>query len=288
MDLLNYLPSSLLDMAVAVGQDRLLVTRLDLEPEAELLVCSVAAMLEGGAKLITPSAKDCEDLKDFKLNILAENYAQPYSGLGIILPASLTGGTKDCIGTIVWSPGDSIVVICFGERQGTDDGGTMAYHIVIPYSSAETIEEILENHTVLESRDLWEAGEQRQIISMIKVMLNLCLFAVDRGVRVMPLDGRAEKRRRKARHDERMARLAARDAQEIIIQDLDMTVRATSPSVGGGGESDGRRQGMHRRRGHWKMQAHGPGQTLRKRIFVQSYMVHLSDNQDGEVQSILS
>ena len=85
-----------------------------------------------------------------------------------------------------------------------------------------------------------------------------------------------------------MARLAARDAQEVVIQDLDLILRATSRATDGIDGPGGRRQGMHRRRGHWKMQACGPGRTQRKRLFVHSYMVHADDGPDGEVHSILS
>lgn len=132
-----------------------------------------------------------------------------------------------------------------------------------------------------------EVARVSEAIPAVKLVLNLCLIGVERGVRVLPLDARAEKQRRRSRSDERMARLAARDAQEVVIQDLDLILRATSPATDGIDGPGGRRQRMHRRRGHWKMQAYGAGRTQRKRLFVRSSMVH-PDDLGGELQTILS
>lgn len=104
-----------------------------------------------------------------------------------------------------------------------------------------------------------EVARVSEAIPAVKLVLNLCLLGVERGVWELPLDARAGKRRRRARSDGRMARLAARDAHEVVIQDLDLILRATSPATDGIDGLGGHRQRMHQRRGHWKMQAYGPG-----------------------------
>lgn len=72
----------------------------------------------------------------------------------------------------------------------------------------------------------------------------------------------------------------------IEIQNLPLFRQAIDAETKVESDGDGRRLPMHRRRGHWKMQAHGPGMSERKRIFVHSYMVHPENG--GEVESIIS
>lgn len=286
MDLTNYLPPDLIDLASAATPRAALLARPDLDRSERLTIASIAMVLNGGAKIFRPSTEICEVLKHVELRISAEDYAQPYAGLGVVLPGSLFGGSKDRFATSFWEPGHPFLLTFFGERR-PHDPVIEAVHLRINPPPGITIEEYIADDEFGEGNGPTETARIQECIPIARVVMNLCLFAVERGVRVQALDPRAEKRRRKARSDERMARLAARDAQEVIIQDLDLILRATSPSGEGEG-SGGWRQRMHRRRGHWKMQAYGPGRTLRKRIFVRSYMVHAEDNPDGEVQSILS
>lgn len=190
----------------------------------------------------------------------------------MIVPGSLYGG-KDSLAVCAWQPGKGITMSCQAR----------SFH---HWTIGPRFKNILEDALI--DPDEEENDDGVVFDHIFRAVLNLNLFALEKGVRVLPLDPKAEKRRRKAHHDERMARLAARDAQEVIIQNLDLILRASSPSQGGGEASGLWRQGLHRRRGHWKMQACGPERSQRKRIHVQSYMVHADDNPDGEVQSILS
>lgn len=288
MDLTNYLPPDLLALAHEATGDPSVFARLHLAQHERITLYSVAMMLEGGAKLIKPSAAICEALKGVELNLVIEDYAQPYDGLGVVLPGSLFGATKDRIATSVWSRGRSVIVTFFDERGRTEVGLTKTNTLMISPPDGISMEEYLTGGAAAENLDPIEIAKLSEITPIARIVVNLCLFAVERGVRNLPLDPRAEKRRRRARTDLRMAQLAARDAQEVVIQDLDLILRASHSSGGEGGGSDGHRQRMHRRRGHWKMQAYGPGRSQRKRIFVQSYMVHPDDDPDGEVQSILS
>jgi hypothetical protein len=288
MDLTNFLPPDLLDLAHEAIEDPSLYSRLKLAEDERITLFSVAKMLEGGGKLIKTSAVICEGLIDVELNLGLEEYSQPYNGLGVILPGSLFGRTKDRIATSIWMPGRSVIITFFEERGRSNDGLTRTNTLILRPPAGMTIEEYLTGGAAEQNLGPREVARLHEITPIARVVINLCRFAVDRGIRLLPQGPRAEKQRRKGRTDERMARLAARDAQEIIIQDLDLIIRASAPSTGEKAGSGEWRQKMHRRRGHWKMQAYGPGQSQRKRIFVHSYMVHTEDNPDGEVQTILS
>lgn len=237
-----------------------------------LYLYALGEVIRGGAKVIRPTPELMRVLGHVELNIHLDDYAQPYPGVGVIVPGSLYGG-KGCLAVCAWQPGKGITMSC-------QAGG---FH---HWTIGPRFKDILERALI--DPDEKENDDGVDFDRIFRAVLNLNLFALERGVKILPLDPQSEKRRRKAHHDERMARLAARDGQEVIVQDLDLILRATSRSGGGDSQADGRRQRMHRRRGHWKMQAYGPGRTQRKRLFVHSYMVHADDTPDGEVHSILS
>jgi hypothetical protein len=117
-----------------------------------------------------------------------------------------------------------------------------------------------------------EAGDQSRILS--RIALGLGLLTVVKGEQVRPLDPKAGRRRHRSAGDERMARLAAREAQEVVVRDIDLIVRPR-PTDRNGGDGGGRRQPAHIRRGHWRMQPVGPRRTGRKRRWVSPYWVGL-------------
>lgn len=237
-----------------------------------LYLYALARTLDGGAKVIRPTVEMMRVLGHVELNIGLVDYAQPYPGVGVVVPGSLHGG-KDCLAVSAWQPGKGITVSCQAK----------SFH---HWTVGPNFKGILEDALI--SLDAEPHDDGVLFDRIFRAVLNLNLFALEKGVRVLPLDPPAERRRNQARRDERMARLAARDAQVLVIQDLDLILRASEPSQAQGDGLSGSRQQMHRRRGHWKMQAYGPGRSHRKRIFVHSYMVHAEDDPEGEIQSILS
>ncbi len=296
MDLSHYVPGDIIEVArMILSNSKLEVAPPDdpnnygikvvkdrslrvVGEDGELPACdwlyfyALVETLRGGAKVIQTTPEMMRILGHVELNMHLDDYAQPYPGVGVIVPGSLVGG-KDCLVVSAWRPGKGITMSC----QATN------FH---HWTIGPNFKGILEDALV--SLDEEEVGDGLIFDRIFRAVLNLNLFALEKGLKTLPLTTQAEKRRRKARTDERMARLAARDAQVVVIQDLDLILRATSPSTVEGEAPGLWRQRMHRRRGHWKMQAFGPGRSQRRRIFVQSYMVHAADNPDGEVQSVLS
>jgi hypothetical protein len=120
----------------------------------------------------------------------------------------------------------------------------------------------------------WTDEEDDRCSTLARIALGLGLLAVEKGVQVRPLDPKAGRRRHRSAGDERMARLAAREAQEVVVRDIDLIVRPR-PTVRNRGDGGGRRQPAHIRRGHWRMQPVGPRRTGRKRRWGSPYWVGL-------------
>lgn len=122
----------------------------------------------------------------------------------------------------VWEPGRPFVVTCFGECPRGCDESLATITLRIEPRGGMTIDEHI-TAAGAEHSGPAEVARASEAIPVVKIVLNLCLFGVERGVRDLQLDARAEKWRRRARSDGRMARLAARDVQEVVIRDRTST-----------------------------------------------------------------
>ena len=156
----------------------------------------------------------------------------------------------------------------------------------LPMHQEVTIEETLEAGHDLSGL---EDENRRQARDLVRIVMNACLFAVERGTRpVQPSTKLAPHQRSRKRNQERRGIAGPRQAQLLEIQDLPFMPPSATAAVQPGEDDrvEGRRQPMHRRRGHWKMQPYGPGRSKRKRIFVQGYLV--SAEEGGDLQTVLS
>ena len=236
-----------------------------------------AEFIRGGPKVIRPSTQACRIMALVELNLTLADYAQPYESTGLVIPREVSGLPKDVLTISHWRPGLGVFV-------GTHLGKRVLYQTIGPHWPG-TLEEHL---GILDRYDEGMAIEDPEGLSRLisRIAFNACLFAVERGVRLRPLDPQAEKRRAKGRCDERMARLADRDAQEVVIQDLDLILMGGTG--GEPGEPTGRHLRPHRRRGHWKLQPYGPGRSERKRLFVSSYLVNANGQDAPEITSVIS
>lgn len=273
-DLCRWFPAPLLDLAwlnrddltvFDKGDCKLQVTRpvgtgLEILPTTELLyLWAVGQALDGGAKIIRPSLSLCHALEHVDLRLDFDEYAQPYPGLFMILPAGFLG-TRESPCVSGWRKGHGICVSFL-------DDSAFRFWSTISRSSCggRTLE------TALSDRD--PAGpitleEESWLHRCVRVVMNLNLFAVERGYRVEPPTAKQSRRL-----DSRKERLQARQARQLEIQNLDVIMRACSPERPVCGE--GSPKSLHRRRGHWRSQAYGPGWTDHRRIFVDSCWVGL-------------
>jgi len=229
----------------------------------------IAQMLRRGAKVIRPTASTCRALAEVDLNLTIADYAQPYHGMGVVFPAEIARTPRDVLMLLWWRPG-------IGLFAAACKGGVDNPSLLLQGDLAQTIEEILDGPG---------SGElDREMRRLVRIGLNLALFAMERAT-LLPLSPKELARKKRAADDPRMARLAARDAQELVVQGLDLIIRETAPSAGDGPQGL-YTQRTHRRRGHWKMQPCGPRMAERKRIYVASYLVNATADQ--RVDTVLS
>lgn len=261
-----YAPDDLSDLRrmVHVSPDLWMNLRPQRDQIDLLCVHALAETLRGGAKVMRPSVEVCRVLSHVDLHLHLSDYAQPYEGMGVIIPKEIAGTATDLLTACHWRPG-------LGIHVSTFVGEYLLYQTIGPHWPHTIEEHFGVNNGFLEHAVAEDAeGLCKQIT---RIVLNLGLLAVERGVREVPLDPQAQRRRHRAKYEIRFGELAALDAQEVIIQDLDIFLKNSSSSSWEEGDGEGR-QRMHRRRGHWKMQPHGPGRSQHKRIFVHSYLVN--------------
>jgi hypothetical protein len=245
-----------------------------LDPGRAFAFFALAKTLKGGAKVINLPPKIARVFLAVDLNLTIEDYVQPYEAVGVVIPAATIGRKRDVIANLFWRPEIGFVMGCFlGQSESN--------HFNITPGMGKTIEEILSDPQFCSGMTASDQMENRNIL---RIAMNACLFAVERGVKPERVDRKARQRR-----NAKTKSGNAVHARVIEIQNLDLFLKPSSQDEGGGEgieHSEGRKQAMHRRRGHWKMQAFGPGRSQRRPIFVHSYMVHSDPSK--EVGSIIS
>jgi hypothetical protein len=222
-----------------------------------------AEMMKDGAKSIRPSVEICHAMASIELNISLADYAQPYFGLGVIIPRVLLEKNRDLLAVSWWKPGIGLY-ICMRD-------GSYLFHHLVGANWTGTIEELIRGKTDDEN-NVMDDDEQARFLVIGRICLNLALFAMTHHS-LAPLSPDAQRRRDRAPRDERFARLAERDIQEVIVQDLDLVLAETADDQDASPQGRSK-QAPNRRRGHWKMQPCGPGLASRKRIYVASYLVN--------------
>jgi hypothetical protein len=246
---------------------------------------ALADLVREGAKVVRPTTELCRVMRHVDLDIHLRDYAQPFPSMGFVIPGGLIGQRQDALSVALWLPDHGLHVVCFLKR------GDQLIYCTTGVHNSGTLEESLRYHD--RDRDdaahAWTADDEDLCSTVARISLNLGLFAAEKGVQVRPLDTRAERRRRRSSGDERMARLASRDAREVVIRDVDLIVRAGRGGVRGPSRGCWR-QPAHVRRGHWRMQPVGPGRVATRRVWVSPYWVGLGDGEwpPSHITTVLS
>lgn len=297
IDLSQYLPADLLDMSW-IFKDSITIhdnpgppaaIKVDINLPKELTkfvngaadylaLWALGRVLDGGSKIIRPSLELCRAMSEVDIHIHLSEYAQPYEGVAIVIPA----GVFDARERLVISGFQRKAGLFFFSVDKSAKNSSLFYHSM-PLSYPGTIEETLAIYrpTDVERTGLELDGkEEQELARTVRIAVNLCLFACERGYTLTD-----QTRPAKAKTD-RIARLTARQTQEITIQDLDLIIKACrGPASYGSGTGTSKR--FHRRRGHWRSQACGPNWSLRKRIFVESMLINFDPETSRRLDTVL-
>jgi hypothetical protein len=287
MNLLDYIEKEMIGLAEMVLQDTAVLKKLP-DKQSKVYVAMIADLIDGGTKVIRPSPKLCRLLKEVEIRLTVEEYAQPYDTVGVILPGEIFGGGPERFVMSHWKPGSPLMIITTGHTLD-DEGYRMFDFFGFGPGTGQTIEEFLTEQDTKEGLNKRVEGHadpteyHRQLMDALRIVVNLNLFAMDRGIRSVPKphQARAERRARKARKDPRMAMLQRREIDEVEVQDLHLILSAHAPAGPPVEGSGGWRMKLHRRRGHWRMQPCGKGRTQVKRIYIHSFMIN---EKDGNVK----
>lgn len=254
------------------------------DEDANYTLFALAQVIRCGSKLIRLARVTARSFLDIDLRLSLSEYGQPFEATGVIIPSgSIDGINVDLVAASFCRPdwGFCVSAVNVGAGLGFLER-------FLPMHQEVTIEETLEAGHDLSGL---EDENRRQARDLVRIVMNACLFAVERGTRpVQPKTKFKPPAQRRNRQRDRERRGIAEPSRFQLFEIQDMPFMP-SPAISGvqSGEdsrSQGGRQPMHRRRGHWKMQPYGPGRSKRRRIFVQGYMVN--DQGGGEVETILS
>jgi hypothetical protein len=161
-----------------------------------------------------------------------------------------------------------------------DDGRMLTLSSHTPDHSWDIVTTIKSNGTPMEASlqkydaSCSEKGEQ--CIRVTRIAINACLALVNFGCyreHLFPKEAQRDRhlaREQSERGRKAKARLSL--AVEEVKFDQHVVLHRSHPDSEPG-EPTGREREFGWVRGHWKMQTHGPGNSLRKRILVKPYMV---------------
>lgn len=233
--------------------------------------------LVDGPKVFIPTPAQCEALEHVEVNLKIEEYSQPYPALAVQLPPDRYGPYKLVI--VGHNPQQQYLCATLHTMKYVDKDGSSDDITTTVKSDGKMIEESLARF----DPDCQHHGSVAHLA--LRVAVNSCLALVHYGCHDQYLFPKeAENDRRLARENsERGERAQGRlrmASREII---LDRTVRLHQTEGSRDvAEPTGREMSFHWRRGHWAMQTHGPGNSLRKRIFRLPVMVR-ADLLTGDV-----
>jgi hypothetical protein len=254
-----------------------------------------AQVVADGPKVFRPSYEQCQALEQVEPRIPLADYAQPYPVMVVEFPEQYRR-RRTCEAESPFHTGPHAPEGVLVGFQATSV--TTIWLDVFFSSGVKTRLALLPSDATIEAGIRREFGddsfidngltpdERHVLAGVLRIAVNAMLLLTEygckrRGPANPSYHGRLERYLRLARkrghgvvEAERNLRLAAQVYG--FAQDITLYERTHALAEGEGAGGPGRRP--HWRRGHWKMQAHGPGLTLRRRrlikpVFVNAHLV---------------
>jgi len=245
-----------------------------------------------GPKIFRPTYEQCLALEQVEPRVSAGEYRQPYPTMIVDLPQryqeklrttiknDLTNEMVSSVPVAVCIHHDAVTP-CLVCATYWDTGSAVVRTIHHCNNNLPTIADVFNNAGGLPpgSYDLGEIEEDNSI-SCLRMAVNSLLLLVHYGHRVAPENPSLHTRllryaaNAKKRGHDTQAKVDLQLEPHLVDFEQNITLYETRPAHGERGEPTGRTVGFYHVRGHIRMQAYGPGSTLRKQIFVKPYMVH--------------
>jgi hypothetical protein len=257
--------------------NQLLRDSTDATGKTVLLV--LTSVLRDGPKFFCPTAMQCEAMEHMSMDIEVSDFTMPYGHLIIVLPSDYRQKLKERFpntsiprAVVVWEePSYRIIgAVCFSAKS--------EYACLIPDRPGSTIEDRLRDRSNLNADSLPVDGEEFDMSELVeRVALNMVLVLERDKCTIKPNLRAQEKhlklRKSKDKKKRELGHLLKLGEMSEVLLDQSIKfyeeVQETSQSIGGTHASPR----PHWRRGHHRMQAHGVGRLMRKRIRIKPILV---------------
>lgn len=218
---------------------------------------ALSRWLIDGPKVFYPTLEQCEALENVEVRLTLEEYSQPYPAIAIVLPKGKYG-PFDC-------------VLCYKDERGIlictlNSGGAHTSDITTTVNqTSDFIELSLQKFDVDCQVDAPTASRA------LRVACNACLALSHYENHMSFLFPKEIERDRRLAQENSERGKKARERLHLAVRVISFDQEVKLHRVqnnGHTGESTGTGNSKppHWRKGHWAMQAHGPGMSLRKRI----------------------
>jgi hypothetical protein len=218
--------------------------------------------LVDGPKIFRPTREQCFALEQIEVNLSFEDFSMPYPTLMVDLPKDLYSPYECCL---VHKDKD-ILTFCTTSRDHAHDIVTTIHHGTL------NLEEPFRKYD-----EDCEDFESVATTRAIRVAANSCLALSNYGWHkkyLYPKDVQQDNWYAKSDDDRgKRARKRLETALELVTFSQEVKLHDISSRVSEPGEPTGMYKSPHWRRGHWAMQAWGPGHSLRKRILRKPVLV---------------
>ena len=275
---------------------------------AQILEIWVRAQLLGnGPKIFRPTLDQCLAMEQIAPQLPVADYDQPYPVMFVELPEAYSQrrscptanarivGTHAPVGVLIGhfaTPVDALWVSIWLDSTNVTHQLMLRREATIEAMIGEEYGEDGYASTA------WATTEERVILAGVtRLAVNAMLLFMQFGCRRLgPVNEshyrRLERYVQVARKKRRGLEEAERNVQQApqlygFPQEVVLHEEAPRSAEASGGDADGPRR-PHWRRGHWKMQPHGPHRSLRRRLFIKPVLVngHLLPSNAGDFQTV--
>jgi len=285
-------------------EHRRLMGKLANAPASRMEVLLTGKALCDGPKVFRPRQVDLEVLEQMTANVEVADYEQPFQTLVVELPDEYVAqksvhnpigdewlyGRREplehCPVMVIIQHWREVGLVCAAVFFNTG----VSVKLSLKPEPGRTLEDSLQGFT---REDEWgdtlpTSDQEWEVVKgLMRACINFCMLVAEVGHRRLgPEDPASLKRLQKhaeafrRRGGEPLARAKARVQACPVVYELDQQVqlyRTVARSEDLPAEPTGRKMPPHHRRGYWRMQPHGPKNSLRKRVrilpvFVNSHL----------------
>ena len=218
--------------------------------------------------IVRPPLALCRTLTNTDLPISQAEYRQPWPVLGIEWPEGI-GAPRSL--TLLWRPDPTRVWIF--TPTGEAPSKILHTHFSGPAD--------LDGHLADTPIDGLTQADEATSRHVSRMALNLGLLLTYKSHRLTRLPEHVLRNRRHP--DPATRQRAGRQAQLVILKNLDMLLKWQGKRPEVAAEGQGRTLPPQFRRGHWKRVAHGPGHSLRRLDWIEPYWTGVPEDRQPTI-----